>query len=85
MEESINLKQIKILGGVGSILSLLGGVVALVEFLFVFFRLAGSVVSFLLLSGFILVLIAIFKIEKVFKEKGIFSKFLIGYLFFGPF
>jgi uncharacterized membrane protein len=69
MEESINLKQIKILGGVGSILSLLGGMVPVVGFL-------------LFLSGFIMVLVAIFKIEKVFKEKGIFSKFLIGYLFF---
>jgi len=66
MEESINLKQIKILGGVGSILSLLGNV---------------PQVGFLLgLVGFILVLIAIFNLEKATREKGIFSKFLIGSL-----
>jgi uncharacterized membrane protein len=66
MEESINLKQIKILGGVGSILSLLGGL--------------PQVGSLLALSGFIMVLIAIFNLEKSLKEKGIFSKFLIGSL-----
>jgi len=66
MEESINLKQIKILGGVGSILSLLGGL--------------PQVGPLLSLSGFIMVLVAIFNLEKVLKEKGIFSKFLTGSL-----
>jgi uncharacterized membrane protein len=69
MEKPVELKQIKLLGGIGSILSLFGSVPRV-----------GLLIS---LAGFILVLIAIFNLERATKAKGIFGKFLIGNLLSG--
>jgi len=66
MEEVINLKQIKLLGGIGSILSFL----VFIPHLGLWIRLAG----------FILISIAIFNLEKETKSRGIFAKFIFGSL-----